>query len=122
VPILWIRLVDDVALDCGALGEAVVFLNYFRDTPDHRQRGKFPYPLDEVLLLSLLAVLAGAGSFVDIARTLACCWGRTRRGYGRTRGAAPLVTTGEALDAARRTVLANAVQRSQFRGPASQAG
>jgi DDE_Tnp_1-associated len=30
--------------------------------------GKVVYPLDEVLLLALLAVLAGAESFVDIAR------------------------------------------------------
>lgn len=55
-------------VDSGALGEAVVFLEYFRDIPDHRQRGKVIYPLDEVLLLSLLAVLAGAETFVDIAR------------------------------------------------------
>ena len=33
-----------------------------------RQRGKVMYPLDEVLLLSLLAELAAAESFVDIAR------------------------------------------------------
>ena len=36
--------------------------------PDPRQRGKVTYPLDEVLLLCLLAVLAGAETFVDIAR------------------------------------------------------
>ena len=36
--------------------------------PDPRQRGKIMYPLDEVLVLSLLAVLAGAESFVEIAR------------------------------------------------------
>jgi hypothetical protein len=59
---------DDVAPDCGAIGEAVVFRNYFKDMPDHRQRGKVMYPLDEVVLRSLLAVLAGAESFVDIAR------------------------------------------------------
>jgi hypothetical protein len=59
---------DDVAPDCGAPGEGVVFLKYFKDMPDHRQRGKVMYLLDEVLLLSLLAVLAGAESFVDIAR------------------------------------------------------
>lgn len=59
---------EDVPADCGALGEAVVFLNHFKDMPDPRQRGKVTYPLDEVLLLALLAVLAGAGSFVDIAR------------------------------------------------------
>ena len=55
-------------LDCGALGEAVVFLEHFRDIPDHRQPSKVVYPLDEVLLLSLLAVLAGAETFVDITR------------------------------------------------------
>ena len=59
---------DDVAPDCGALGEAVSFLNHFKDMPDHRQSGKVMYPLDEVLLLALLAVLAGAESFVEIAR------------------------------------------------------
>jgi len=58
----------DIAAECGAFGEAIVFLEYFRDLPDPRQRGKVTYPLEEVLLLSLLAVLAGAESFVDIAR------------------------------------------------------
>jgi predicted transposase YbfD/YdcC len=57
-----------VAGDFGALGEAVVFLDYFKDLPDPRQRGKVIYPLDEVLLLCLLAVLGGAETFVDIAR------------------------------------------------------
>src|SRR5713101_3125807 len=52
----------------GALSEAVVFLDYFKDLPDPRQRGKVIYPLDEVLLLCLLAVLGGAETFVDIAR------------------------------------------------------
>jgi predicted transposase YbfD/YdcC len=56
------------AEDCGALGEAVVFLSHFGDLPDHRQAGKVAYPLDEVLLVCLLAVLAGAETFVDIAR------------------------------------------------------
>ena len=59
---------DDVATDCGAVFEAAVFLRYFNDLPDPRQRGKVMYPLDEVLLLCLLAVLAGAETFVDIAR------------------------------------------------------
>jgi hypothetical protein len=36
--------------------------------PDPRQHGKVIYPLAEVLLLCLLAVLGGADSFVDIAR------------------------------------------------------
>src|ERR1700722_11653028 len=54
--------------DGSAVGEAVVFMDYFRDMRDARQRGKVVYPLDEVLLLCLLAVLAGAETFVDIAR------------------------------------------------------
>ena len=58
----------NMAADGGALEEAVVFLRWFRDLPDPRQRGKVTYPLDEVLLLCLLAVLAGAETFVDIAR------------------------------------------------------
>lgn len=58
----------------GALGEAIVFLDHFRSLPDPRQRGKVIYPLDEVLLLCLLAVLAGAESFVEIAR-----FGTTKR-------------------------------------------
>jgi predicted transposase YbfD/YdcC len=52
----------------GALDEAVVFLKFFHDLADPRQHGKVVYPLDEVLLLSLLAVLAGAETFTDIAR------------------------------------------------------
>jgi len=59
---------EAMTTDDGALCEAVVFLNHFKDMPDPRQRGKVRYPLDEVLLLALLAVLAGAESFVDIAR------------------------------------------------------
>jgi DDE_Tnp_1-associated len=51
----------------AALSEAVVFLNHFKDLPDPRQPGKVIYPLDEVLLLCLLAVLAGAETFVDTA-------------------------------------------------------
>jgi DDE_Tnp_1-associated len=59
---------DGTTTDCGAFSEAVAFLNYFNDLPDPRQRGKVMYPLDEILLLALLAVLAGADSFVEIAR------------------------------------------------------
>jgi predicted transposase YbfD/YdcC len=59
---------DGVATDFGAFFEATVFLSHFNDLPDPRQRGKVLYRLDEVLLLSLLAVLAGAETFVDIAR------------------------------------------------------
>ena len=59
---------ERVATELGALGEAVVFLDYFKDLPDPRQLGKVIYPLDEILLLCLLAVLGGAETFVDIAR------------------------------------------------------
>src|ERR1700693_4248070 len=52
----------------AAYGEAIVFLGGFRDFPDPRQRRKVIYPLQEVLLLCLLAVLARAEAFVDIAR------------------------------------------------------
>src|SRR5215472_12604541 len=53
---------------CAALVETTVFLSFFKDMPDHRQPGKVIYPLEEILLLSLLAVLAGAEAFTDIAR------------------------------------------------------
>jgi len=51
-----------------ALLESVVFLDYFADLPDPRQLSKVVYPLDEILLLSLLAVLAGAETFTAIAQ------------------------------------------------------
>ena len=53
---------------CEAIAESVVFLRYFEDLPDPRQRAKVMYPLPEVLLLCLLAVLAGAETVTDIAR------------------------------------------------------
>jgi predicted transposase YbfD/YdcC len=59
---------SDGISEFGSLGEATVFLDYFKDLPDPRQLGKVIYPLNEVLLLSLLAVLANAESFTDIAR------------------------------------------------------
>jgi predicted transposase YbfD/YdcC len=59
---------DEDAGNFDALTETTVFLSYFKDMPDHRQAGKVIYPLDEILLLSLLAVLAGAEAFTDIAR------------------------------------------------------
>jgi predicted transposase YbfD/YdcC len=59
---------DELAIDGGAFAETVVFLSHFKDLPDVRQRGKVMYPLAEVLLLCLLAVLAGAETVTDIAR------------------------------------------------------
>lgn len=54
--------------DGEAIAETVVFLRYFKELPDHRQCAKVMYPLEEVLLLCLLAVLAGAETITDIAR------------------------------------------------------
>jgi predicted transposase YbfD/YdcC len=59
---------DTLATDSGAIFEATAFLSYFNDLPDPRQAVKVVYPLDEVLLLALLGVLAGAEAFTDIAR------------------------------------------------------
>ena len=77
------------ATDAGGFAEAVCFLGYFSGLPDPRQRGKVLHPLDEVLLLSLLAVLAGAETFADIARfgdrKLAFCGGSGRSGMARRR-------------------------------------
>jgi predicted transposase YbfD/YdcC len=53
--------------DDGAFAEAGLFLGYFEDLPDARQSGKVRYPLTEVLLLCLVAVLSGAETFTDIA-------------------------------------------------------
>src|ERR1700733_1936306 len=50
------------------IAETTSFLQHFSQLPDHRQAGKVDYPLPEVLLLILLAVLAGAEAFTDIAR------------------------------------------------------
>jgi hypothetical protein len=58
---------EKVAGASKAIEETTVFLSYFKDLPDPRQPGKVVYPLPEVLLLCLLAVLAGAESFVEIA-------------------------------------------------------
>jgi predicted transposase YbfD/YdcC len=59
---------DDGAVGFEAIAETTSFLYYFSDLPDYRQPGKVEYPLPEVLLLILLAVLAGAETFTDIAR------------------------------------------------------
>lgn len=50
-----------------AIPESVVFLDHFADLPDPRQLSKVVYPLDEILLLALLAAVAGAETFTAIA-------------------------------------------------------
>lgn len=51
-----------------AFDTIVDFLESFQALEDPRQRGKVLYPLDEVLLLVLLGVIAGCESWVEIAR------------------------------------------------------
>jgi hypothetical protein len=41
---------------------------YFKDLPDARQIDKVKYPVGEILLLRLLAIVAGAETITDIAR------------------------------------------------------
>jgi predicted transposase YbfD/YdcC len=60
-------VMDGAATDGATFAEAVVFLSHFKDLKDPRQQGKVTYPLDEILLLCLLAVLAGAECFTEIA-------------------------------------------------------
>jgi len=62
----------------AAAKETTVFLSYFGDLPDYRQKGKVAYPLDEVLLLMLAASLAGAETVADMAR-----FGQTKLGFLR---------------------------------------
>jgi hypothetical protein len=50
---------DGRAGDCGALSEAIVFLECFSDLHDPHQQGKVVYPLGEVLLLCLLVACQG---------------------------------------------------------------
>jgi predicted transposase YbfD/YdcC len=58
---------EDPPTNCAAFDETVVFLSHFKGLKDPRQQGEVTHPLDEILLLCLLAVLAGAESVVDIA-------------------------------------------------------
>src|SRR3984957_16459226 len=58
---------DNTLTECAAVDETVVVLNYFKDLHDPRQQGKVCYPLEEILLLCLLAVVAGAETITEIA-------------------------------------------------------
>jgi hypothetical protein len=58
---------DDATTDGMTFEETVSFLCHFDRLPDPRQAGKVIYTLDEVLLLCLFAVLAGAECFTEIA-------------------------------------------------------
>jgi hypothetical protein len=58
---------DDASTDGTTFDETVVFLRHFNDMADPGQPCRVTYPLDEILLLCLLAVLAGAECFTEIA-------------------------------------------------------
>src|SRR3984893_12546863 len=57
-----------VAAAAQGFDQVVEFLESFEALEEHRQRAKVLYPLDEVLLLVLLGVLAGCESWVEIAK------------------------------------------------------
>jgi hypothetical protein len=57
----------EAVLDDATFAETVVFLSHLKDLKDPRQQGKIGYPLDEILLLCLFAVLVGAECFTEIA-------------------------------------------------------
>ena len=52
-------MMDTEGTPFAEVSETTSFLHHFSGLPDHRQAGKVDYPLPEVLLLILLAVLAG---------------------------------------------------------------
>lgn len=54
-------------MEAEGLGGKFDFLEHFAALPDPRQALKVLYPLDEVLLLSLCAVLCGADGWVSVA-------------------------------------------------------
>jgi len=67
MPQMSVSIATNTAPNTQAQAESAAFLTHFDALVDPRQRGKVIYPLNEVLLLCLLATLAGAETFVDIA-------------------------------------------------------
>ena len=57
-------MIEEVA---EGFGGKLDFLEHFSALPDPRQTKKVLYPLDEVLLLTLCAVLCGADGWVSVA-------------------------------------------------------
>ena len=56
----------------------VSFLEHFRKVPDTRQASKVHFPLDEILLLVLCAVISGADGWVEVAE-----WGKKKLNFLR---------------------------------------
>ncbi len=60
-------MADAVSQADRAYDQVVGWLEHFEDLDDPRQAGKVAYPLDEMLLQCLLAVIAGAEGWVEVA-------------------------------------------------------
>ena len=60
---------DSDGVRFAEIAETTSFLHYFSLLPDHRQAGKVDYPLPEVLLLILLAVLGSSAARTSSAGT-----------------------------------------------------
>jgi predicted transposase YbfD/YdcC len=56
----------------------LAFLDHFSSLKDTRQKSKVRYPLDEVLLLVLCAVISGANGWVEVA-----AWGKKKLSFLR---------------------------------------
>jgi predicted transposase YbfD/YdcC len=56
----------------------VSFLEHFRNVPDPRQSSKVHFPLDEIFLLVLCAVISGADGWVEVA-----AWGKKKLDFLR---------------------------------------
>ncbi|MDR1945842.1 MAG: transposase family protein [Desulfovibrio sp.] len=46
---------------------SIAIIDHFQDLPDPRQQGKVLYPLAEIILAALCAILCGADCYVEIA-------------------------------------------------------
>jgi len=46
--------------------QSIAIIDYFQDMPDPRQQGKVLYPLAEMILTTLCAIICGADTYVDI--------------------------------------------------------
>ena len=53
--------------EAQAFDQVIDWLQHFEALDDPRQDGKVCYPLDEMLLLALMAVLAGAEGWTEVA-------------------------------------------------------
>ena len=45
---------------------SIAIIEHFEDFPDPRQQAKVLYPLPEIILVTLCAILSGADSYVEI--------------------------------------------------------